>query len=328
MKNRLSTICALQVMAAYLLPLASTARISKATSSFSPFQSYYNGIPSNDNSYLVSYFYTTPVIIHAEYQQPLGPFFGYFPNLLTSPCSPCPLCPAAPDCPSTPPTCPETTTANPTTSTTTTAETTTTTPTTTTTTTAAPATCPTCPSCTTCPATTTPTTCPTTTTTTTAAPPTCPTCPTCLTCPETTTPTTCPTTTTATTAAPPTCPTCASCIACPVPPPSPIVTACDNALNAYASAAPNGTISVNLPTANTNFNCQYSFVAYPPTTRIVVRCSSISAGARFRLSPATPQTAGVLGVDYTSMGTYLIMTANNLLSNVNGIQLSCTWQAV
>nr|CAH0105470.1 unnamed protein product [Daphnia galeata] len=376
MKYFYFNIYALQIFAAYLLPLVSTARISQTAviTPSSSYQSSFSGIPNYDVNDLKNYFYTTRVIFDIEHQQPIGPFFGYFPNLL-SPCSPCPSCPATQGCPDVPSTCPETptypsttpttsTTTTPTTSITTEATTTSTTaPTSTTTseptTTAVPPTCPTCPSCMTCPTPTTPTTCPPVTTTTnaplptcptcpscmtcpattisttsepttTAAPPTCPTCPSCMTCPAPTTQTTCPpvtTTTTFTTTAPPTCPTCPSCTLCPVPPPPETITTCDNGLNSSVSAAPNGRISVDNPTPDVNLNCVYGFVAYPPNTRIVVKCNSLSAGARFWLSKAIPVAASVVGIDYTSKTSHLIMTANNLLNKI-GIKLDCTWRAI
>ncbi|KAK4037023.1 hypothetical protein OUZ56_029067 [Daphnia magna] len=225
-------IHALQVINICLLPLASTSRISKQLLLLPHQAPYY---PSTDTQY--------PTM-----QQPVGPFFGYFPNFM-SPCSPCPLCPATQSCPVSPVTCPSTSMCSNSSD--------------------------------------------TSTSTTTPSPITCPTCPTCAT-----------------------------------PPPAETIRTCDSGLNSAVSSAPNGTVLVDIATTGVSFICQYAFVAYPPHSKIALKCNTLSAGARFWVSPVSLQTQmGVLGIDYTSTGSHMIMTANNLLNKI-GMKLQCTWTGI
>ncbi|KAI9552398.1 hypothetical protein GHT06_022764 [Daphnia sinensis] len=220
---------------ACLLPLARTSRISKQLLLLPHQAPYY---PSTDTQY--------PTM-----QQPVGPFFGYFPNFM-SPCSPCPVCPATQSCQVSPVTCPSTSVCHNSTD--------------------------------------------TSYSTTTPSPITCLTCPTCATC--------------------------------PTPPSAETIRACDSGLNSSVSAAPNGTVVVDIATTGVSFSCQYAFVAYPPHSKIILRCNTLSAGARFWVSPVSLQTElGVLGIDYTSTGSYMIMTANNLLNKI-GMKLQCTWAGI
>ncbi|XP_046657568.1 uncharacterized protein LOC124350782 [Daphnia pulicaria] len=118
------------------------------------------------------------------------------------------------------------------------------------------------------------------------------------------------------------CPGCAT-------PPAETITTCGEVTDARISAAPSGTIFVNIhqvdKAGQKTFNCHYGFVAYHPNSKVQLKCTSLGSGTTLGVyNIVSPVAEGAVDTVYTSKGSFLLVA---LKAKVK-LQAECTWETV
>ncbi|EFX83956.1 hypothetical protein DAPPUDRAFT_314997 [Daphnia pulex] len=139
------------------------------------------------------------------------------------------------------------------------------------------------------------------------------------------------------------CPDCAVCAVCPnctvcpdipkviPPPPAQNLTTCGAGANSTLSAAPNGTISLNIKSSliSSTSVCEFGLAAYYPNTTIQLTCTSLGTSTTFQVYPlVTPVTVGVANTDYASKGSFLFLNATNAADNSKDLTAECKWLTI